>query len=99
MLDTPDNRKFIRMEAHCEMTFTRPGSNEEGSAHSINLSAAGILFRTKEKVEEGSSLEIIVSPVNTATPPLNALIEIVRVVAVEGDIYEVAATIEGIKAS
>lgn len=97
MLVTTENRKFIRMGAECDLTFTHPGSSEIGHAHSINLSAAGILFRTTEKLTAGSALDISVKPVNPITPPLNALIEIIRVVPVENGEYEVAATIEGIK--
>lgn len=99
MLDTSDKRKFIRMDANCEMTFIRPGDSTKGTGHSINLSAAGILFSTQDKLTEGISLDISVSPVNKLTPPLNALIEIVRVVTVENGHYQVAATIEGIKAT
>ncbi len=99
MIDPSENRKFIRMDAHCEMSFMRPGSSKKSTGYSINLSAAGILFSTESFVEEGSSLDITVSPINQITPPLNALIQIVRVVEVDGNAYEVAATIEGIKAT
>ncbi|MEO1888677.1 MAG: PilZ domain-containing protein [Cycloclasticus sp.] len=97
MMESSNNRKFSRMDAVCDMEFTHPGSGTKGTANSINLSAAGILFRTKDKLTQGASLEISVKPVNPITPPLNALIEIIRVVPVENDEYEVAATIEGIK--
>jgi len=79
------------------MEFSFPGSKKTSTGHCLNLSAAGILFRTHEQLTAGSSLEITVSPENPLTPPLNALIEIIRVVPVENDEYEVAATIEGIK--
>ena len=85
------------MNAECDMEFTHPSTGSKGAAHSINISAAGILFRTRDKLTQGSSLEIMVKPVNPITPPLNALIEIIRVIPVENDEYEVAATIEGIK--
>ncbi len=97
MLESSNHRKFARMTAKCDMKFFHPGSKEKGIAHSINLSAAGILFRTKEKLTEGISLEISVKPVTSTTSPLNALIEIIRIVPVDGGEYEVAATIEGIK--
>jgi len=97
MLETSDNRKFVRMGAECELTFIHPNSQQIGHGNSINLSAAGILFKTNEKLSAGSALDISVKPVSPITPPLNALIEIVRVVAIENGEYEVAATIEGIK--
>ena len=79
--------------------LSRPGSTEQGTGHSINLSAAGILFNTQNWVEENTALDITVSPVNDITPPLYALIQVVRVVEIDNNTFEVAATIEGIKAS
>lgn len=99
MLVSTNHRKFIRMNAECQMEFSHLGTGEKGTGHSINLSAAGILFRTSDKLTQGSSLEISVMPVNNVTPPLNALIEIIRVVSVDNDEYKIAATIEGIKGS
>lgn len=97
MLETSEHRKFIRMGAECELTFTHSNSTQIGTGYSINLSAAGILFRTSESLIPGSALDISVKPINPITPPLNALIEIIRVVPMENGEYEVAATIEGIK--
>jgi hypothetical protein len=97
MLNTSDYRKFNRMNTVCDIEFIHPSTGAQGTAHSINLSAAGILFRTAEKLTSGSSLEISVKPVNPITPPLNAIIEIIRVTPIENNQYEIAATIEGIK--
>lgn len=85
------------MGAECEMTFKRPDSKTEGYGKSVNLSAAGILFQTNDALEPGISLEICVKPVNEITPPLVALIEIIRVVPVENGVFEIAGTIQGIK--
>jgi len=97
MLEPSDKRKFTRMGAECKMSYTHLGSGETGSGHSINLSAAGILFSTRKKLDPGASLDIVVKPVNTLTPPLHALIEIIRVIPMESGEFEVAAAIEGIK--
>lgn len=97
MLNTPDYRKFARMDTVCDIEFIHPTTGAKGTASCINLSAAGILFTTADKLTTGSSLEISVKPVNPITPPLNAIIEIIRVVPVDTNQYEVAATIEGIK--
>lgn len=85
------------MGAECEMTFTRPDSDVQGHGKSVNLSAAGILFQTREPLEPGISLNICVKPVNDITPPLHALIEVIRVVPVDNGVFEVAASIQGIK--
>jgi len=97
MLGTNDKRTFTRIGAECEMTFTRPDSNELGHGKSVNLSAAGILFQTQEQLTAGISLEICVKPISDITPPLNALIEVIRVVPIDDGHFEVAAVIQGIK--
>ncbi|ORU92324.1 MAG: hypothetical protein A6F72_04405 [Cycloclasticus sp. symbiont of Poecilosclerida sp. N] len=97
MIESSSNRKFSRIDALCEVALTHPSTGATSTAHSINLSATDVLFKTKNKLSQGISLEISVKPINSATPPLNALIEIVRVTLVDDGEYEVAATIEGIK--
>lgn len=97
MLGSNDKRNFTRIGAECEMTFNRPDDSEQGIGKSVNLSAAGILFQTQTPLEPGISLEICVKPVNEITPPLHALIEVIRVVPVENGVFEIAGTIQGIK--
>jgi len=97
MPESPNHRKFTRLDTECDMEFTHPSTGAKGTASSINLSAAGILFRTNEKLTQGCSLEILVQAVNPITPPLNAIIEINRVIPTKSGMYEIAATIEGIK--
>jgi len=97
MSSSTEHRKFSRAEAECEMTYTHPGTGANGTANCLNLSAAGILFTTKQKLTQGCSLEITLIPANPLTPPLNAIIEITRVTLTDDKSYEVAASIEGIK--
>lgn len=97
MPESPNHRKFTRVDTKCDIEFTHLSTGAKGTASSINLSAAGIFFRTNEKLTQGCSLEISVQPVNPITPSLNAIIEINRVTAIKSGIYEIAATIEGIK--
>ncbi|MFT6218659.1 MAG: hypothetical protein ACJA2Y_001083 [Cycloclasticus pugetii] len=97
MPESTDHRKFSRSTTECNMVFTHPSTGAKGTATSLNLSAAGILFKTHEKLTQGCSLEISVQSVNPNTPPLNAIVEINRVTPIEDNLYEIAATIEGIK--
>lgn len=97
MPELSNHRKFTRMDTECDINYTHPNTGLKGVASSINLSAAGILFKATEKLTRGCSLEISVKPFNPTTPPLNAIIEIIRVIPIENNQYEIAATIEGIK--
>ncbi|PHS71845.1 MAG: hypothetical protein COB22_06655 [Cycloclasticus sp.] len=94
--DSTDNRRFTRSGSDAELTFFRLGSIEEGLGTVNNLSASGISFRTKHILNIGQALHITISSIK---PPLNALIEVTRIENVNHDEYNVAATIEGIKAS
>lgn len=93
--NTTDKRKLPRSNVDCEMTFSHPSSSIEGHAQVTNISVSGLSFTTKSKLTEGTALHIII---DTIIPPLNALIEINRIEDADNGKFNVAATIEGIKA-
>jgi len=45
----------------------------------INLSTRGILFTSRQRVEEGSQLDIVLVPSHPATTPARAKVEVARV--------------------
>ncbi len=96
MLEQDERRRFIRMQTQCKMTFRIPQSTETFPATCQNLSGAGVMFTTDHPVDPGMALEITICPANNVTPPLEALVEVLRVEDKDGE-YEVAAEIKGIK--
>ena len=98
MLEYDEKRNYIRMDAHCRMTYKFPQSDEINDATCVNLSGAGLLFNASEALEPGIALEIRVIPENNITPPMKAFVEIVRCTPNQNDQYEIAAAIKGIKA-
>lgn len=98
MLDNNNKRKFRRIETDCPLSYrlVADGSIHEGRC--IDLSGGGLLFRGPVAVEVGYALEVSVRPKNRLTPPLDAFIEVIRCTP-DGDGFEIAADIKGIKGS
>ena len=99
MRDYTEKRDFIRVPVACNMTFRVPGSEQRHQAMTTNLSGKGVQFETGHQISPGHSLEITVIPGLPTTPPLHALVEVVRVAPAErGDRFLVAAAIQEITA-
>jgi len=92
-----DKRNYIRMSAECEISFTDPDSSLRHHGLSKNLSGRGLLFETSKQINPGTIIELTVAPENTATPPLHAMVEVVRVTpSADASIFTVAAKIQEI---
>jgi hypothetical protein len=96
MLPNDEKRHFIRMSAHCAMTFCTLDSNQERQATCVNLSATGLSFTTGRPVAAGQGLDVGIQPKNNLTPPLRALAEVIRCTPCDAG-FEVAASIKAIK--
>ncbi len=84
------------MAIDCGFSFSKRGKQESYDGHVINLSSKGILFTSNESFEPGSSLEIVLTPSNSLTPPMEASVTVTRVLDKES-IYELACEIEEIR--
>lgn len=98
MLDKHDKRKFQRIETNGRLNYRPVGSDHAHEGRCLNLSGSGLLFQGPVPAEIGHALEISVLPENRLTPPLDALAEVIRCTP-NGDGYEIAADIKGIKGS
>ncbi len=96
MGDKAERRRFIRTQTQCKMTFRIPQSTETFPATCHNLSGAGVMFTSRHPPGHGVALEIRICPESKAAPPLEALVEVLRVGEKAG-FYEIAAEIKGIK--
>ena len=96
MIDYAEKRDFLRMPIDCELNFSASGSSKQYQGNVINLSSKGILFTSSEKFEPGVSLEIVLTPSNSLTPPMEASVTVSRVV--DNDVmFEIACEIDEIK--
>ncbi len=96
MSDYSEKRDFQRMAIDCELSFHEPGGQQVYDGHVINLSSKGILFTSGEHFEAGVPLNIVLTPSNSLTPPMEASVLITRVTN-NDTIYEIACEITEIK--
>ncbi|MFV2032686.1 MAG: PilZ domain-containing protein [Gammaproteobacteria bacterium] len=93
MADYAEKRDFQRMAIDCALSFSKKDEHESFEGHVINLSNKGILFTSNEDFEEGESLDIVLTPSNSLTSPMEAIVVVTRVTDNES-VYEVACQIE-----
>ncbi len=97
MIDYAEKRDFLRMPIDCELSFSVEGSSKQYQGNVINLSSKGILFTSSEKFESGTTLQIVLTPSNSTTSPMEAEVVVARVSSNEV-LFEIACEIREIKA-
>ena len=93
-LETP---RFNRMKANCSMSFKRVACGTQTHALCLDISASGLVFETSEAVEVGRALEIRTFPADRVTPPITALIEVIRCAKTDDGHFRIVGVIKGIK--
>ena len=96
MIDYAEKRDFLRMPIDCELNFAVEGSTKQYQGNVINLSSKGILFTATENFAPGTTLEIVLTPSNSATTPMEATVVVARVSSNEV-LFEIACEIKEIK--
>ncbi len=96
MTNYAEKRNFLRMTIDCALSFSRKDGNQSFEGNVVNLSSKGILFTSSEKFEEGTSLDIVLTPSNSLTSPMESSVVVSRVIDNES-VYEVACEIEEIR--
>ncbi|MCG6888197.1 MAG: PilZ domain-containing protein [Gammaproteobacteria bacterium] len=87
-----EKRDFLRMPIDCRLRYSVVGDNREFQGKVINLSNKGILFTSRQRLEVGSLLTLVLTPSQTNTPPMHATVKVTRVVSNRVQ-YEVAGII------
>ncbi len=99
MYNVNELRKFPRIDTTCVIKYRKAGSNDEQKRGiTKNLSANGIFFIGEAPCEVNALLDIHVLPGTNATPPLDAVIEVIRVSPAESEgKFEIAGMIKSVK--
>lgn len=97
MIEYKEKRRFPRVKANCAMSFKRVGSGSQAHALCKNISASGLMFEAEEAVEIGRALEVRTFPGDRITPPITALVEVLRCEEAGHGRYRIAGAIKGIK--
>ena len=80
MSDSPEKRNFLRMPIDCRLGFSVIGDERDFEGKVINLSSTGILFTSKQKLEVGNLLTMVLTASHTDTPPMHATVKVTRVI-------------------
>jgi hypothetical protein len=96
MIEYAEKRDFLRMPIDCELSFSEVDGGKRHQGKVINLSTKGILFTSSEKFDIGTRLDIVLTPSNSITPPMQARVSVSRVVAGEV-LFDIACEIEDAK--
>lgn len=99
MLEYDEKRKFIRMAVECDLNYKLTDSEKIYQGRCTSLSGAGLSFIADQNFEPGISMEVNVIPESSITPPMSAIIEVVRNTKLDTGQYEIAAQITSIKNS
>ncbi len=94
-----EKRGFNRMDVECRMTFTVNGDATTHTAIARDLSATGLLIATNQDIPVGTRLNVCVTPEQALVPPLEALVEVMRVISPEPGRFELGVMIKEIKPS
>ena len=78
MVDSSDQRDFHRMTVECEIKYRKPGTNDYQQGKANNISAGGLQFTCAENLGAGDEVEVLIEPGVSLTPPLHAMVEVVR---------------------
>ena len=97
MIEYQEKRRFPRVKANCAMSFKRVACGSQAHALCVDISASGLMFEADEAVEPGRALEVRTFPGDRATPPITALVEVLRCAESSEGRYRIAGVIKGIK--
>jgi hypothetical protein len=97
MIAYAEKRDYLRMAIDCSFRFTVVDDHRQHQGKVINLSSRGILFTSKQRLETGTLLDIVLAPSHPTTPPMHAKAEVARVTG-NRLFYEVACRIKKIPA-
>ena len=92
MTNYNEKRNFPRMPIDCDLRYSVVGDDRDIEGKVINLSDKGILFTSKQKLEVGSLLTLVLTANKAKTPPMHATVKVTRVINQRVQ-YEVACII------
>ena len=89
MKEYAEKRGFLRMPIDCTLAYGLPGEPKSSEGHVINLSSQGILFTSEHAAEINTKIEILLTPSNPVTQPMEARVIVTRI-AHNSPVYEIA---------
>lgn len=93
MVDSSDKRNFRRMNVDIRAVYKLNGENEFLEGMVTDLSATGILLKTRSPLSQGDEMEVKVKPEKAVVPPLYAKVKVLRVSQSDNGEYQAGCEI------
>ncbi|MFZ2727040.1 MAG: PilZ domain-containing protein [Methylococcaceae bacterium] len=97
MPKTQEKPSYTWIKADFAITYRLADSATAYAGHCLSVSAAGIIFISKEPIAVGKAVVLSILVKNSTVPPMIAFIEVIKTTP-KKDGYEIITTIKGIKA-
>lgn len=96
MQDYSEKRDFYRMAVDCAARYRVNGADTVQSATVKDLSAGGVQLRIDQELAAGATLNVEIQPGKAITPPLHAVVKVIRCTPAEDDprAFSIACSIE-----
>ncbi|WP_260294354.1 PilZ domain-containing protein [Sedimenticola hydrogenitrophicus] len=97
MQDYAEKRDFYRMAVDCAARYRVAGEDAVQNATVKDLSAGGLQLRIGRELAAGATLNVEIQPGKAITPPLHAVVKVIRCTPVENGVvggFLVACSIE-----
>ena len=91
VVDYDEKRDFLRMPIDCSLKFSEVGEEREFKGKVINMSQNGILFTSRQRLEVGKLLSMVLTSAGSDTSPMHATVKVERVISNQVQ-YEVACS-------
>jgi hypothetical protein len=96
MNEYSEKRDFHRMCIDGPAQYRIEGAEELNDAIVKNLSATGLMMITRREIAMGTRLLVSIVPTSKVTPPLSAIVSVLRGEALKAGDFEIACKIEQI---
>ena len=97
MSEYTEKRDHFRMTMGCEIELRHGDKGTIETAMLVDLSATGMRFLIDSRLDEGTVLEVSLTPANDITPPMQARIEVLRCTPSDDQRFDVAAAIDAVE--
>ncbi|WP_275100014.1 PilZ domain-containing protein [Sedimenticola hydrogenitrophicus] len=88
MQDYAEKRDFYRMAVDCAARYRVAGDAAVQNATVKDLSAGGLQLRIGRELAAGATLNVEIQPGKAITPPLHAVVKVIRCAPIEAGVEE-----------
>jgi len=89
--DYSEKRDYRRMSVNTNINFSIGNSSDVLTGESHDISGSGISFSTSHELKSGDTLNVVIQSEQSKLPPLELVVEVIRVTEEANNQYLIAA--------